>query len=273
MKLSLQEAKLYFDLMWSLQFFAKEKLKMLPEVQTVEEYAGCTAEEKLSVRAKLFEERELIDAFVAENPQKFADEHLLIAQSWKEAIVGDFYIERMLKRYAIFIAPDDKVYGVLGLFDDFDEMFHKAQLPALVKTILLPFQGKIIYDGLMQGYRVFFGGGIKGNLKETYLTAKQNGRIIESLDALAQAESQSQSSKPQKNWRPELDALAESAKRLRGGNNQPLLNSPTFSLIKASIEFGQLATDSSQDFDELWKNFKKIERSVRKLGDVLYRME
>lgn len=273
MKLTEEEVQLYFDLMWSLLFFAKEQLELLPEITTAEELANSSAEEKIPIREKLFEQREIIDAYVSQNPDKRTDDQLQIVQSWKNAVVSDFYIERMLKKYTVFISSEDDVYGVYGLYDAFDEIIHKSQLPTLVKTILLPFKGKIIYDGLLQGYRLYFGGGVKGNLKEIYMTAKQNGRIIETLGDSAPSKSKKKSEKPQKDWSPELDVLAEEAKKLRGGKNQPILNSPTFSLIKASIEMGQLANDESQDVDRLWEQYDKLERHIRKIGTILSRME
>ena len=60
-------------------------------------------------------------------------------------------------------------------------MFPRSYLPVYIKTVLLPFKDKIIYDGLMQTYNIHFGGGIKRSLKETYMKAKQNGKIITSL--------------------------------------------------------------------------------------------
>ncbi|MFN8490919.1 MAG: hypothetical protein U0350_25220 [Caldilineaceae bacterium] len=100
-----------------------------------------------------------------------------------------------------------QVYGVLGISDGIDQIVHKSYLPMRVKSVLLPFKGQIIYDGLLQLYNVFFGGGIKAELHELYMAAKQNGRIIETLDAPAQSVQQ----KPtvQRNWRPELEALAQ----------------------------------------------------------------
>ena len=45
-----------------------------------------------------------------------------------------------------------------------------------------PFKGQIIYDGLLSTYKIFFGTGVKSSLREEYRVAKQNGRIIESLE-------------------------------------------------------------------------------------------
>lgn len=275
MKLELLDAKLYYELMWALQFFAKEQLQLFPEITSLDEYDVCDTQIKLEVRDKLFEQRELIDKFVAENPQKLPDEHLQIVQLWTKAVYGDFYIERMLKRYTVFISTDNdhKVYAVWGLVDDFDEMIHKSHLPFLVKTLLLPFQGKIIYDGLLQSYNMYFGSGIRGNLKEAYLTAKQNNRIIESLDDSTTSAKTATSAKPPKELKSALKKLATGAKKLRSGEGQPAINSPTFKLINASIELGQVAVADPQDVEQIWKAFKKIERTMRSLETTLYRMD
>lgn len=102
--------------------------------------------------------------------------------------------------------------------------------------------------------------------------SRQNDRIVESLDTSARTTAQTGPSPPQKDWRPELDALATRAKKLRSSGGQPAVNSPAFSLIKASLEFGQLAVADPHDTDQLWMSLKKIERTVRNLEKTLYRM-
>ena len=74
------------------------------------------------------------------------------------------------------------MYGVLGLFQGFDEVVPRSHLPLYIQTVLLPFKEKIVYDGLFRTYNIYFGGGIKRSLKESYMRAKQNNRIIESFE-------------------------------------------------------------------------------------------
>ena len=181
MKLSENDAKLFFDLMWALQYFVNQKLNILTNIKSIDAYAKCPPEEKIEVRQALYSDTKLIDAFVQQNPQNFSEENLSIISSWKNVIEGDFYIERFLKKYAIFI-ENSEVYGVLGLHQGFDELVHRTRLPHYVHAVLLPFKGQIVYDGLFQSYNIHFGGGIKRQLKESYMRAKQNNRIIESLD-------------------------------------------------------------------------------------------
>ena len=71
----------------------------------------------------LYADKPLIDAFVQENPQNFAKDRLAIVSNWKNYIQGDFHIERFLKRYAVLI-KDDNVYGVLGLYQGFEEFLY-----------------------------------------------------------------------------------------------------------------------------------------------------
>jgi hypothetical protein len=160
MKLSPANADRFFKLTWGLHYYVNQQRQLIPSINTVEDYADLPLEEKLPVREALYTNPELFDGFVADNPLEFSDEELAIISTWKHFVEGEFYIERTLKKYAVFIGPDDVVYGVLGLYEGLNEIFPKNRLPLLVRAVLLPFQGKIVYDGLFQGANIFFGGGI-----------------------------------------------------------------------------------------------------------------
>lgn len=53
MKISKQEAKLFFDLMWALQYFVNQKLKILTGIKSLDDYAECSIKEKFKVREAL----------------------------------------------------------------------------------------------------------------------------------------------------------------------------------------------------------------------------
>lgn len=272
MKLSKQNADLFFKLMWSLQNHVNQKLGILSEVATVDGYQKLPSSEKLKVREKLYENIELIDAYLEENPQNFSEAELKIIESWKKFQQGDFFIERLLKKYAIFIRGD-KVYAVLALYEPFEDVLPIANLPYYAKAVLLPFKGKIIYDGLLQGYAVSFGSGIRYELKETYMAAKQNGRIIESFDSQKQSTKVVVSKKPDQQFGPIIDELSQLAKKLRSSGAAPAIHSPAFRVTKVSIEFVKLAIENPDDIDNLWKALKKVENAVKKAETALYRSE
>ncbi|MEO1211534.1 MAG: hypothetical protein AAFX78_18645, partial [Cyanobacteria bacterium J06638_20] len=273
MKLKQSDADLFFELMWALQFFVKQKKQLLPEIKTLQNYATLqNPDKKKLVRDAIFEQPELIDVFVQENPQKLSTEQLAIVQGWRHYVIDTFVIERVLKRYAVFIDGEDRVYGVLSLYDDLIDMIPKHALPFPVKTILLPFKGKIVYDGLLQGYNVMIGGNMTAGFKDTYLAAKQNQEIIESLDDLLQSSTTSRKSFAIKDWSEELAQLAQLAKALRGGAGQPPINSAAFSLIRASIKFAQVATSEEASFRQIEKCFDKVDRALGKAYSAANRM-
>ncbi len=269
MKLSEQDAVHFFHLMWALQFFTNQRHKIHNNINNLDDYLKCTSEEKIEIRQILYSDRNLFDTFVQENPQNLSAADLSIISGWKDFVTGEFYIERLLKKYAVFIQEDD-VYGVLGLHQGFDELVHPSRFPLYVRTVLLPFKGKIIYDGIFHPFNIYFGTGIKRNLKETYMRAKQNNRIVDSFEP---RKSERKEIKILKNWKPELNELANIAKRLKGSSEAIAIQSPAFSLIRASIEFSRVAESEGEDLVALYKSLKKVERALKKSYKVLNRQE
>lgn len=274
MKLSKEDADLFFRLMWDLQFFVKEQLGMLPDCRDVASYKNdCSFEEKAQVRDAVYDNPHLIKKFVQENPSGLSLEELAIVLGWQRFLRGEFFIERLLKKYAVFIpmGKDKQVYGVLGLYQSLDEIVHPSQLPTAVKAVLLPFKGKIIYDGMFNSYSVYFGGHYTADLKERYLVAKQNNRIVESFDAAP-------TRKPAKpkalhDWQPQIRSLQAQAKDLKAGNDYPALYAPTFALLKASLDFAEGATAAKTDVDALYTMLRKVDSAMRKAYKVLNREE
>lgn len=270
MKLSSQDADLFFQLMWGLHLYINQKHKIFPHITSVDEYRPLSRNQKAKVRAALYEDAGQIADFVTANPQRLSADELAIVAGWQRLVAGKFFIERLLKKQAIFI-QDEKVFGVLGLYDELEDVIEGAPLPLYVDAVLLPFKGKIIYDGLLQPYNVYFGSGISSELREAYLAAKQNGTIIESLDA--PAEPSRAKLHIQKDWRPDLDELASMAARLRANAGDPAVFGPAFSLVKASLEFAQSAAGQPEDVDELRRALKKVHTALRKAETTLTRAE
>lgn len=274
MKLSNSDAQLFFDLMWGLQYFVNKKHKIIDNINSLNEYSNSSTEEKMEVRAALYSDIGIIDTYIQENPLNLTIELLDIISGWRLFVKGSFYIERYLKRCAIFI-NNDKVYGVLGLYQNFDELIHSSRLPIYVQTVLLPFKGKIIFDGLFQAHNIYFGSGIKRELKESYLAAKQNNRILESFDTVGNDNQKlkENSNQPLNNWSSEFIELANISKKLRGKASDPAIFSPAFSLVKASIEFAQIAVSDPNDQASLFKALNKVRRAYNKSNTALDRQE
>ena len=107
-----------------------------------------------------------------------------LVASWHNKIAGNFFIFRHLKNYSLFLSETapTHAYGVLGLYSPLKQITGSTPLPVYVKTVLLPFEGSIITDGLIEGYNVSFGPGIRANLKDAYRDAQEREGIITSLE-------------------------------------------------------------------------------------------
>lgn len=131
---------------------------------------------------------DLIDAFVDENPFGFDGRDLEVVRSWKDLVAGKFFAFRQLKKYMVFLTSEGPTlaYGVLALSEPIGEIIGPP-LPVMCETTLLPFEGAIVYDGLINAYNIYFGGGIKRSLDESYREAKRDFGIITSLPRRGEA--------------------------------------------------------------------------------------
>jgi len=182
MKLSEEDTKLFYKLYTALLVYTNQQKGIIRSVTTVEEFMKSPSEEINKVREALHGQPELIDAFVQENHFNFSQDELEIVRSWKNFLKAEFYLFRYLKKYAIFLdnRSPPKAYGVLALQSDFQDKVSQ-ELPVYLKTVLLPFKGQIIHDGILIPYPVSFGPGIRQDLKERYQEAKARFGIITSL--------------------------------------------------------------------------------------------
>ena len=249
-----------------------QELKILPEIEDIEDLEYADIEEKVSIRNALYENIGLIDSFIKKNPDNFSDEKLLIVAGWSNYVGGDFYVERFLKKFSVLI-QGETVYAVLGLQQPLSDLIPKSRLPLYINTYLLPFKGKIIYDGLFGSSNFYFGSGIKGDLRETYMRAKQNQRIIDTLEPTQKGGKKKKATKAVKDWKPELKELVNKSKKLRSTADSPAIYSPGFSLAKASIQFAELAVTDPDDIDGLYTILRKAQRALNKAITVLDRAE
>jgi hypothetical protein len=280
MRLSDEDAGLFFRLMWHLQFFVNGKLGILPQVGSVEAYGRLPQADKLKVRDALWEHPGLIDEFVAADPIGLPADEVAVIQSWKHFVAGDFFVERFLKRGAVFIGTQDppRVYLVLALYQPLEEVLPPHSLPHYVKAVLLPFRGRIVYDGLLITHSLLFGGGISGSLRETYLRAKQRGEIVESLEPPSTAAPSpaaefpaGRRARPGPDLVPAMDEIAAAAGRLKAPG-QPVQGA-ALAVLKAAAHLAQTAAQDPDDLPRLWDLAGDAQKALRRLSRALERAE
>ncbi len=269
MRLSEAESAQFYKLMWRLQLYVNRKRELVRNVDSVEAYDRLSRAEKAEVRNVLVKDTGLIDTYVAENPDSLPADELALVGKWNRCVTGVFYITRFLRKHTVFLSSDGKVYAVLALIDSLQDAFSGRRLPIMVDAVLLPFKGKIIYDGLMGIHNVTFGSGARRQMDATYTTAKEKGLIVETLEPeeYPPPVRTEKKSKPCPDWRPVLDDLVERAAKLKGG---PELQRAAFAVLLASA---RLARDVAYDPEEPLAVRKPGRQTARALTRLLRRAE
>jgi hypothetical protein len=183
MPLDPDELRLFYKLYPALLCFVNQRQGITSTPFTTPEGFGkLPIEERLKLRDALVADMDLIDAFVSENPCSLSGDELEIVRSWNYLVAGEFYVYRCLKNHTVFLTTVEPVvaYGVLSLTAPLEDLIGH-RLPHLCKTVLLPFKGRIVYDGMLAGYNVRFGSGIRRRLKASYDDAKERTGIVTSL--------------------------------------------------------------------------------------------
>ncbi len=184
MILSLEEQRLFWKLYDSLIAFTDAHFEIPPAAKDRRVPEEAAGKRKVEVRNYLFDHVEVIDRFYEENPDGLTESELGQILQWKNHVKDSFVIYKQYKKYCALFqeGEDSKVYGVLGITNSFEEML--PYFPMMVKAVLLPFKGKIVYDGLMETYAFHFGSNIRHRLKEEFERAKAKYGVIESLPFL-----------------------------------------------------------------------------------------
>lgn len=183
MQLPEPEIDHFYQLYKPLLVYTNQRFQITPDMKTPDDIEGYPFEETFKVREKIYQQPELLDDFITANSNILSSEDIAIVKSWKNFVKERFYIFRYLKNYTVFLTIEEpyKAYGVLALYSSFQEMFGFS-LPRLVDAVLLPFKGKIIYDGLFAGTNLWFGSNFRSSINDLYQEAKSKFGIITSLE-------------------------------------------------------------------------------------------
>ena len=163
---------------------AQKRVNLIPAFPVTEERGKLLPlSDELQLRNALWADDTLRERFISANPAGLSSADLAVVASWRYRLAGSFYIIRTLKKYTVFLSEDTppRAYGVLGLSSPIEELA-RGPLPVLAQTVLLPFEDKIIYDGLLQWYAVVFGPGIRARLNTEYRNAQEREGIITTLE-------------------------------------------------------------------------------------------
>jgi hypothetical protein len=145
---------------------------------------GVKAEQAVRLRDALWEDDALLARFVADNPTQLDERDLALVQSWKHRVAASFAILfKQLKKHAVVMTEtgggNAKVYAVLGLVSAPGEIAPETPIP--VDLVLLPFEGRIIFDSILKSAGIYLGSGIRGRLNQEWRDIQDGRGLITSL--------------------------------------------------------------------------------------------
>lgn len=271
MQLSPSESELLYRLVQPLHLYAGQQIGLWPATATIADLRAAGSEAVFQARDAAYRQPEVLESFIQSNPAGLTSAELDRVRQWRHLIVGDFYIERLLKKGAVFIEQGkaERVFLVCANAESWDERIPTYALPLYVSTVLLPFAGRIVTDGLMMTYSIHFGGGISRELREVYLKAKQNDRLIATLPPvqLAAATPMDRTAP----WSADADAIVAAVAKLRGGPAP--VHAPALKVLAAAAQLASLAAQHPEDVAGLWKAADDVYRGYDRVCKVLKRSQ
>jgi hypothetical protein len=181
-----QDKALFFKLYFDLLYCVNEKHKIVNRVADGRYPKSVDTPYALRVRDELFDNPAWIDEYLSEYGDERTQAERSILTSWRDHFIkSDFFVMRNQKKYTVFMCSGDesttRLYGVVGLNHPISDLFNISDLPSYIKALILPFEGMIIYDGMMISQNIRLGPNIRRELSNFYKISKEKFGIIESL--------------------------------------------------------------------------------------------
>ena len=179
MVLTVEERKIFFDNWLKLLTFVNNKYKIIKNFGAPKSPVGLDITELMKIRNKLWENSFLINEYLKHS--KITDENKRIVNSWNNFIKNKFLFIKSFKKYSVFMDFENKrLYGIYGISSPIIDII--PYLPIMIQTVLIPFNGKIIFDSLILQDNVSFGKNMRQSFHEEYMEIKKEYGIINNLE-------------------------------------------------------------------------------------------
>lgn len=181
MKLKLEEAEFFNDLFKRFIIYCNNELKVLNNLKKISDFLKHTVEKQMVLRNKIYEKMDFfIESFLKEG--KLSKKEVEYVKTWKYYVKSKFVLYKHFSNYSVLIDLEkNKVYAILGLIDDLEDMIDSYDLPIIINAVLIPFEDKIVYDGVFSISPIHFGSSLKKSFAQIYQKAKLSNEIITCL--------------------------------------------------------------------------------------------
>ena len=265
MTLSPTEFKLFLKLWSCIDSYVAEEANLFSFSRSGT-YA-FTPPQQRKLRAHLRDHPELLEQFIRSNPCELSPNEMSIVHGFRNAVRGMFFVERCLKKHAIFIGLDPSnagVYVVGGLSQRIEEVL-SGHCKIMVDVALLPFLGHIVWDGVVEAYNLHIGPGMRGEFKDQYMRAKERGELITSLPPGSHetAAGHTKPRKPGRDWRPAMDEIVTAVEKL--GRPRTTMQRAAFRLLKYAALLARETLEEPSDPDKLSTSLRGLTRTHKQV--------
>jgi hypothetical protein len=125
----------------------------------------------------LWSKEGIIDEYLKENPDELALPDIAIISAWNHHITSTFVYYGMDGEYAMLMGATN-VFKVSGVACEISEMLSASDVPVIIETTLIPYDGKIIYDTIIEQMPITLGNNLFSNFRNEYDSMCANGKII-----------------------------------------------------------------------------------------------
>lgn len=146
---SYDEANNFYDVYMALLEYTNDVYEIRDDIRSILNQEYDSLDGLIDIRNYVFRHKHIIDDFISENPFCFSDEYLQIVDDFKLGFIGEFIICVVHMTYTLLMDRKKNVYKVRGLNNDLRSVL--VEEPHWAKVVLVPYRGKIIYDGIVTG--------------------------------------------------------------------------------------------------------------------------
>jgi hypothetical protein len=176
------EKRSFYFLTWTLLFYVSRQLDNLPRPISPDAIQFGPDAQWAKLRDALYDNPTLFDRYADANPEGLPAELLDEVRSWRHFLRSDFVYYKSIAKHAVFLEgkPPYLAYGVLAPNKPIEQVLGR-QPPVPVSTVLLPFRGRIVYDGRIASWPVDLGPGIRAVLADSYRKTVAQRGVVTSL--------------------------------------------------------------------------------------------
>lgn len=162
----------YYKLYFALLDYINKKYKIHTEIKKIYKQEELDVNQLYDIDKYLWEHKEIIDDFIKDNNYKFTEEELSEVNEFKNAVTSNYFvIVGFDKEYTKILSDDGKLYMVKGIRADFDKIMNPKELPTIISTTLLMFNGNIVFKSFFGKIDIVFGNDVKKDIVDKMKSA------------------------------------------------------------------------------------------------------